>query len=105
VEAGVSVDGAWIVNYKTPIAALSALVTLDTGAGTVTGTMKSMIGEMPIESGSAEGDHVSWQARMPHPAMELTMEFTGDVDGDAISGTVTMGPLGTVPFTGTRARE
>jgi hypothetical protein len=105
VEAGVSVDGAWIVNYKTPIAALSALVTLDTGTGAVTGSMKSMLGEIPIESGSAEGNRVSWQATMPIPAMDMTMEFTGDVDGDAISGTVTMGPLGTVPFTGTRARE
>jgi hypothetical protein len=104
VEADVSVDGAWIVNYKTPIAALSALVTLDTGAGAVTGSMKSMIGEMPIESGLAEGNHVSWRAKMPHPAMDMTMEFTGDVDGDVISGTVTMGPMGSVPFSGTRAR-
>lgn len=99
-----SADGEWIINYKTPIAALSALVTLDTGAGAVTGSMKSMLGEIPIESGSAEGNHVSWQVKMPIPAMDMTLEFTGDVDGDAISGTVTMGPMGTVPFSGTRAR-
>lgn len=99
-----SADGDWIINYKTPIAALSALVTLDTGTGAVTGSMKSMLGEIPIESGSAEGNHVSWQAKMPIPAMDMTLEFTGDVDGDVISGTVTMGPMGTVPFNGTRAQ-
>lgn len=99
-----SVDGNWIINYKTPVAAFSALVALDTSTGAVTGSMKGMYGDIPVESGSAEGDHVSWRATMPYPAMQLAMEFTGDVDGDAISGTVTLGPMGTVPFSGTRAR-
>ncbi len=35
--------------------------------------------------------------------MPLTLEFTGKVAGDGISGEMGIGPMGSFPFTGTRA--
>jgi hypothetical protein len=35
--------------------------------------------------------------------MPLTLEFTGKVSGDGMSGEMGIGPMGSFPFTGTRA--
>jgi hypothetical protein len=35
--------------------------------------------------------------------MPLTMEYTADVDGDSISGSVKAGTFGEFPFEGSRA--
>jgi len=48
------------------------------------------------------GNDVSWKISITNP-MPLTLEFTGKVDGDAISGEMGIGPMGSFPFTGSRA--
>ena len=35
--------------------------------------------------------------------MPLTLDFSGKVSGDSISGEMGIGPMGSFPFTGTRA--
>jgi hypothetical protein len=35
--------------------------------------------------------------------MDMTLEFTGAIEGDEISGTVTLGPFGSAQFSGTRS--
>jgi hypothetical protein len=35
--------------------------------------------------------------------MPLTLEFTGKVSGDGMSGEMGIGPMGSFPFTGKRA--
>ena len=48
------------------------------------------------------GDDVFWKVSITNP-MPLTLEFTGKVAGDSISGEMGIGPMGSFPFTGTRA--
>jgi hypothetical protein len=35
--------------------------------------------------------------------MPLTLEFTGKIDGDIITGEMTINPMGNFPFKGVRA--
>jgi len=51
---------------------------------------------------TANGDNVAWKVSITNP-MPLTLEFTGKVSGDAISGEMGVGPMGSFPFSGTRA--
>ena len=47
------------------------------------------------------GDDVTWKISITDP-MPLTLEFNGTVAGDAISGRMSAGLLGSWPFSGSR---
>ena len=52
--------------------------------------------------GTVNGNDVAWKAAITNP-MPLTLAFSGKVDGDSISGDVSIGPMGSFPFKGSRA--
>ena len=55
-----------------------------------------------ITNGRIDGNNLSWSAKITSP-MPMTLDFTGAVDGDKLSGSVKAGSFGSFPFTGTRA--
>jgi hypothetical protein len=48
-----------------------------------------------------DGNAVSWSAKISSP-MPLTLDFSGAVEGDKMSGSVKAGAFGSFPFTGNR---
>src|ERR1700704_1621166 len=50
----------------------------------------------------SNGDDVAWKVSITNP-MPLTLAFTGTVSGDSMTGEMGIGPMGSFPFTGTRA--
>ena len=55
-----------------------------------------------IADGKVDGDNVSWKASITTP-FPMTLEFSGKVEGDKISGSVKAGSFGSFPFSGVRA--
>ena len=51
---------------------------------------------------SPNGNQLSWKVSISDP-MPLTLEFNGTVDGDEVSGSVTLGNFGSSSFSGTRS--
>ena len=70
--------------------------------GTLTGTQGAEGNSTEIFEGTVSGDDVAWKVSITNP-MPLTLAFTGKVAGDSISGEMGIGPMGSFPFTGTRA--
>ena len=69
----------------------------------LSGTLKAATGDtVDITDGTIDGDNLSWKAAITSP-MPLTLEFSATIDGDSISGDVTLGPMGKATFTGQRA--
>ncbi len=97
-----SAAGAWNIVIKSPIGDQKSLVTLEESGGVVTGTMSGSAGEAEVEDGKVDGDVVSWTSKVTKP-MPVTLEFTGKIDGDAISGNVKLGMFGNAAFSGERA--
>ena len=54
-----------------------------------------------IFDGTVNGNDLSWKVSITDP-MPMTLEFTGTINGDAISGSVKLGAFGTASFSGTR---
>ena len=54
-----------------------------------------------IYEGKASGNTLTWKADIKSP-MPLTLTFTGTIDGDRMTGTVSAGAIGSWPFTGGR---
>ncbi len=97
-----SADGTWKLAMKTPIGERKVTLSLSSAGGGLTGKMTNEEGNSTdIFDGKASGATVSFKAAIKNP-MPLTLEFSGSVDGDKISGTVNASGVGNFPFAGTR---
>ncbi len=97
-----SVAGIWNITTNTPMGAQKGTLTLDVNGDELTGTMSGAQGSMELENGKVDGNSVSWSAKISQP-MPMTLEFSGSVDGDSISGNVKLGAFGNATFSGDRA--
>lgn len=99
-----SVDGTWNTVMKTPIGERKGTMALASSGGSLTGKLTNEEGNSTdIFDGKTSGNSVSFKAAIKVP-MPLTLEFSGSVDGDKISGTVNASGVGSWPFSGTRAQ-
>ncbi|MBN8920465.1 MAG: hypothetical protein J0H62_07210 [Rhizobiales bacterium] len=97
-----SADGTWSIAIDTPLGQKDAQLTLSTGDGKLTGTQSADGTSGAIQDGTVSGNEVAWKIDITDP-MPMTLEFSGTVDGDAISGNVRAGAFGSFPFSGRRA--
>jgi hypothetical protein len=101
-ETNMSIDGKWNVTVNSPMGAQKSEITLKTDGATLTGSGSGPGGATTaITDGKADGNKVFWKVAVTSP-MPMTLEFTGAVEGDGISGNVKAGMFGSFPFTGTR---
>ena len=97
-----AVDGKWEIVINSPLGAQKAQIDLKSDGATLTGSQQAAQGSGPLENGKVDGNTVSWSAKISSP-MPMTLDFTGTVDGDKLSGSVKAGSFGSFPFSGTRA--
>ena len=97
-----AVDGNWNLVMSTPMGERNATLNLKSSGGTLTGTQGADGNSTEIFEGTVNGDDVAWKVSITNP-MPLTLAFTGKVAGDAISGEMGLGFMGSFPFPGTRA--
>ncbi len=97
-----NVDGTWNVTTNTPMGAQKGTLTLVADGDKLTGTMSGAQGTTDIQSGAVNGNDVSWKIDITSP-MPMTLEFSGTVDDDSISGNVKLGAFGNAAFEGARA--
>ena len=97
-----AVDGNWNITMSTPMGERKTTLTLKNAGGALTGSQAADGDSTEIFDGTANGDDVAWKVSITNP-MPLTLAFTGKVSGDAMSGEMGTGPMGSFPFTGTRA--
>jgi hypothetical protein len=75
---------------------------LKSSGATLTGTQAAEGDSAEIFDGTVNGSDVAWKVSITNP-MPLTLEFAGKVSGDSMSGEMGIGPMGSFPFTGTKA--
>jgi hypothetical protein len=97
-----AVDGNWNLTMTTPMGERKATLSLKNSGGMLTGAQGADGNSAEIFDGTANGDDLAWKVSITNP-MPLTLEFTGKVSGDSLSGEMSIGPMGSFPFTGTRA--
>jgi hypothetical protein len=101
-ETMMAVDGNWNITMSTPMGERKATLSLTSAGGALTGTQGADGNSGEIFDGTVNGDDVAWKISITNP-MPLTLAFTGKVSGDSMSGEMGIGPMGSFPFTGTRA--
>ncbi len=97
-----AIDGKWEITINSPLGAQKATLDLVTDGASLTGSQQAAQGSGPVENGKVDGNTVTWSAKISSP-MPMTLDFTGTVDGDKLSGSVKAGSFGSFPFTGSRS--
>ena len=97
-----SATGQWNVTINSPMGAQQRTLDIAVDGGTLTGTMVGPQGTLALEDGKADGASLSWAANVTSP-MPIKLEFSAEVNGDEISGTVKLGAFGNASFSGSRA--
>jgi hypothetical protein len=97
-----SVDGTWNITFESPLGSQEGQLILTTSGNTLTGKIKSELGESDISNGTVNGNEISWTIEVTEP-VKLSIVNTGTIDGDKLSGTAKLGDLGDATFNGARA--
>lgn len=94
-------DGTWSITVDTPMGSRKTTLELKTNGDKLEGSQSEGSNKTDITEGRAEGNLVTWKVAIADP-MPMTLEFTGEIDGDSIKGKAGTGMFGSFPFTGTR---
>lgn len=96
-----AIDGKWEIVINSPMGAQKATLDLKANGAELTGTQSAAQGSGPLENGKVDGDKLTWAAKITSP-MPMTLEFTGNVEGEKLSGSVKAGAFGSFPFNGSK---
>jgi hypothetical protein len=97
------IDGNWNLSMKTPIGERKARLVLKSVGGALSGRLTGEEGNSTeIFDGKAANSTVAWKAAIKNP-VPVTLEFSGTVEGDKMSGTVAAGAVGSWSFNGSRS--
>lgn len=90
VSAQSSIAGEWDGQFETPGGARPFKLVLAVDGEKITGTAKRASGDVPVE-GTIKGNDVTFAYTINYGGNMLTMTFTGKLNGDKMSGTVSFG--------------
>jgi len=97
-----SADGNWNLVVATPMGDRQATLSVKTDGGVLKGSQGADGNSTDIFDVTVNGNDLSWKLSITDP-MPMTLEFTGTINGDELSGSVKLGAFGTASFSGTRA--
>ncbi|MFQ5778434.1 MAG: hypothetical protein ACE5IP_10560, partial [Terriglobia bacterium] len=98
----VNLTGKWTITVNTPRGPQESTADLEMEEdGTLSGTLTGRRGTATITSGWVSGNKFSFTLTITMGPRTVEATYTGTVEGNEMSGTVSMGPFST-DFTGTR---
>jgi hypothetical protein len=102
---GMGAAGKWDVTLKTPGGDFPATANFTEEGGKLTGTFGSQMGEVPV-TGTVEGKALKLMMVAKTPQGDLTVEMSGDIDGDSIvNGKAEIAGMGQMEWTAKRVKQ
>ncbi len=96
--------GVWKATFDTQVGQQNYTYTLMVDGTTVTGTIASANGEVPVVDGTTDGTTISFTENLTYQGMALVVKYTGTfVSDNEISFTRDVAGLATEMLTATRA--
>ena len=92
-----AIDGTWNLTMDTPMGERASTLVVKVAGGKLEGTQSAEGQTAPIFEGRVNGNDVGWKVSITQP-MPLTLDFTGTLDGNAMSGSVQLGMFGSASF-------
>jgi len=96
------VTGTWTMTVESQAGTGNPVFTLKQAGENVTGNYKGQLGEAPV-TGTIKGNELALTYKLDAQGVALEVKYTGTVDGNNVSGKVSLGELGEGTFKGTKA--
>ena len=103
-QKAAGVSGDWEITSETPRGTMTRAVTFEQDGNTLTGSIETQGGSLPIQKGSVDGNKISFAVVVSRGGNSFEMTYKGTVDGDTAKGTFQT-PRGEVPWTGRRIKQ
>jgi hypothetical protein len=94
----IDVSGTWDLSVETPQGAMALTSTFKQDGEKLTGMQSSQMGDMPLE-GTIKGADIAFAIVIDMQGQQMTISYTGKVDGDTMSGTIELGSFGSATWT------
>jgi hypothetical protein len=94
----IDVTGAWDLAIETPQGTRAVISTFKQDGEKLTGTQAGEMGETPLQ-GTIKGADIAFAIVIDMQGQQMTIAYTGKVDGEAMSGTVELGGFGSATWT------
>lgn len=89
-----SIGGTWEIILHTPMGKQKGRMTTAVNGSHLSGEINSPMGIIVIDEGKVDGVTATWCCTVVKP-ITMMLEFHVKVEGDDLSGTVKVGPMGT----------
>lgn len=100
---GIDVTGSWESTVESPQGAMTSAATYKQTGEELTGTHVGQMGELQLK-GTVKGNAISYQITLEMGGQQLTITYSGTVDGDTITGTADFGGMGSGNWTAKRKK-
>jgi hypothetical protein len=94
----IDVTGDWEMTTVTPRGERTQTVHFEQEGEKITVTMQGMRGGEFTAEGTIQGNTIEWSLIRSTPRGDMTITYTGTVDGDTMSGEVEMGDIGSAEW-------
>ena len=98
-------DGTWLVTMESPRGTREGTLELVVQGSALTGIWSGPQGAQEFYGGSIEGTDLSWRVEMEGHMSKMSLNFSGSVEDDAITGSVEFGSRGSGSFTAKRVES
>ena len=100
--ADANITGEWDMAVETQAGTGTPHFSFKQDGSTLSGTYKGQLGEAPV-TGSIKGNEATWSFKVNAQGMDLTVTYTGTVDGNTIKGKMQLGDMAEGTFTGKKS--
>ncbi len=97
-QSPANVAGAWTIDLTFLEGESTHTAVIEQDGEDLSGTYKGQYLEGPLR-GTVSGNEVRFSGRIRHESTGVSFNYTGTVDGNTMSGTVSMGEYWTADFT------
>jgi hypothetical protein len=100
--ADANIAGEWDMAVETQAGTGTPHFSFRQDGSTLSGTYKGQLGEAPI-TGTIKGNEATWSFKVSAQGMDLTITYSGTVDGNTIKGKMQLGDMAEGTFTGKKS--
>jgi hypothetical protein len=97
--AGPNVSGSWTLTVESPMGSNESTAMFEQSASTLSGKIVSERGEAPL-TGTINDSAIAFSITINVQGQSLKIDYSGQVTGDAMSGTVKFGDYGEGKWSG-----
>ena len=93
------ISGTWAITYITEQGEMELEMSIEQDEEKITVTMEGMQGEEMVGEGTFKENKVEWSVTVSTPQGDFTINYTGTLEDDTLSGGADLGDFGTFEWT------